>query len=65
MILSDILSGTTTQYNMTRLSYEAGVTYYVNVVAYSYSGVHMTATSDGFIVDYVIPIAEIVYDGIV
>ncbi|CAG2212775.1 unnamed protein product [Mytilus edulis] len=64
LILSDTLSGKTTHYNMTRLNYEVGVTYYVNVVAYSYSGVHMTATSDGFTIDHIKPTAGMVYDGI-
>lgn len=64
LILSDMLSGTTTQYNMSRLSYEIGVTYYINIVAYSYSGVHMTATSDGFTVDHLKPTSGMVYDGI-
>ncbi|CAC5414424.1 unnamed protein product [Mytilus coruscus] len=64
LILSDTLSGKTTHYNMTRLNYEVGVTYYVNVVAYSYSGVHMTATSDGFTIDHIKPTAGMVYNGI-
>ncbi|XP_063399976.1 uncharacterized protein LOC134684607 [Mytilus trossulus] len=64
LILSDTLSGKTTHYNMTRLNYEVGVTYYVNVVAYSYSGVHMTATSDGFTIDHIQPTTGMVYDGI-
>ncbi|XP_076085327.1 uncharacterized protein LOC143056126 [Mytilus galloprovincialis] len=58
------LPGTATGYNMSRITLVPGIKYYSNVIAYNYAGAHTTSTSDGFIVDHVIPSAGIVYDGL-
>ncbi|CAG2247187.1 unnamed protein product [Mytilus edulis] len=58
------IPGTATGYNMSRITLVPGVKYYSNVIAYNYAGAHTTSTSDGFIVDHVIPSAGIVYDGL-
>ena len=38
--------------------------YYTNVIAYSYAGLHMTVSSDGFMMDGNHPVSGLVYDGV-
>ncbi|CAC5370733.1 unnamed protein product [Mytilus coruscus] len=64
LTIQDYIPGTSTGYNMSRISLVPGVRYYSNVIAYNYAGAHTTSTSDGFIVDHVDPSAGIVYDGL-
>ena len=49
---------------MTGLQLTPGVVHYTNVIAYNYAGAHTTATSDGFVVDSILPKSGIVYDGL-
>jgi hypothetical protein len=49
---------------MSRINLTPGVVHYSNIIAYNYAGAHITATSDGFIVDHTHPTVGIVYDGI-
>ncbi|XP_060084880.1 uncharacterized protein LOC132564227 [Ylistrum balloti] len=55
--------GTTTNYNFTRFNLDTRIKYYSNVVAYSFSGLHHTESSDGFVIDNVVPVMGKVYDG--
>ncbi|VDI80173.1 Hypothetical predicted protein [Mytilus galloprovincialis] len=57
------LPGTVTTYNVSRIPLTPGIVFYSNVVAYSFSGIHSTATSDGITVDIVPPSAGSVKDG--
>ncbi|VDI13269.1 Hypothetical predicted protein, partial [Mytilus galloprovincialis] len=57
------LPGTVTTYNVSRIPLTPGIVLYSNVVAYSFSGIHSTATSDGITVDIVPPSAGSVKDG--
>ncbi|XP_062606252.1 uncharacterized protein LOC134268062, partial [Saccostrea cucullata] len=59
----DDLPNTETTYLVRRLSLSPGVQYYTNVIAYGFSGIHHTETSDGFKIDFDQPKAGIVYDG--
>ncbi|CAG2222618.1 unnamed protein product [Mytilus edulis] len=58
------IPGTDQQFNMTGLQLTPGVVHYTNVIAYNYAGAHTTATSDGFVVDSILPKSGIVYDGL-
>ncbi|XP_056015772.1 uncharacterized protein LOC125675332 [Ostrea edulis] len=58
------LPNTETTYLVHRLSLSPGVQYYTNVIAYGFSGIHHTESSDGFKIDNVKPRAGIVFDGI-
>ena len=49
---------------MTRLNLLPGIQYYVNIIAYSYGGLHTTVSSDGFMIDHLVPVSGMVYDGI-
>ncbi|CAC5386466.1 unnamed protein product [Mytilus coruscus] len=64
LTIPEVIPGTATGYNMSRINLIPGVRYYSNVIAYNYAGVHTTSTSDGFIVDHVDPSSGIVYDGL-
>ncbi|XP_069133969.1 uncharacterized protein [Argopecten irradians] len=55
--------GTMSSYNFTRFKLETGVKYYTNIVAYSFSGLHHTESSDGFMIDNEVPVMGSVYDG--
>ncbi|XP_078321865.1 uncharacterized protein LOC111103999 isoform X3 [Crassostrea virginica] len=59
----DDLPNTVTTYLVRRLSLLPDVRYYVNVIAYGFSGIHHTESSDGFYVDNMKPNAGIVFDG--
>ena len=52
-----------TTYLVRRLSLLPDVRYYVNVIAYGFSGIHHTESSDEFYVDNMKPNAGIVFDG--
>ena len=58
------MPNTETTYLVQGVSFLPGVRYYVNVIAYSFSGIHHTESSDGFIIDNMKPRTEIVFDGI-
>jgi hypothetical protein len=58
------LPGTVTSYNISRIPLTPGVVFFSNVVAYSYSGIHSTASSDGITVDIDVPTVGFVKDGI-
>ena len=62
--LEDVMPSTANGYNMSRINLTPGVVHYSNIIAYNYAGAHITATSDGFIVDHTHPTVGIVYDGI-
>ncbi|CAC5386461.1 unnamed protein product [Mytilus coruscus] len=64
LTIPEVIAGSATGYNMSRINLIPGVRYYSNVIAYNYAGVHTTSTSDGFIVDHVDPSSGIVYDGL-
>ena len=53
-----------TTYLVQGVSFLQGVRYYVNVIAYGFSGIHHTESSDGFIIDNMKPRAGVVFDGI-
>ncbi|XP_021356985.1 uncharacterized protein LOC110452658 [Mizuhopecten yessoensis] len=55
--------GTITSYNFTRFRLDPRIKYYTNIVAYSLSGQHHTESSDGFVIDNVVPVMGSVYDG--
>lgn len=59
----DDLPNTVTTYLVRRLSLLPDVRYYVNVIAYGFSGIHNTESSDGFYVDNMKSKAGIVFDG--
>ncbi|KAK3589056.1 hypothetical protein CHS0354_008706 [Potamilus streckersoni] len=52
-----------TQYDLSEYEFEPDVTYYTNVIAYNYAGLHTTVVSDGFRLDTKPPIVGIVLDG--
>ncbi|XP_061193435.1 uncharacterized protein LOC133201664 [Saccostrea echinata] len=58
------LQNTVTTYHILRILLSPGVQYFSNVIAYGFSGIHHTESSDGFRTDDVRPRAGIVYDGI-
>lgn len=58
------LPNTETTYLVRSLSLLPGVRYFVNVIAYGFSGIHHTESSDGFVIDNTRPIAGVVFDGI-
>nr|XP_034301655.1 uncharacterized protein LOC105322112 [Crassostrea gigas] len=55
--------GSATSFDITRATLVEGVTFYSNIVAYGYSGLHHTETSDGFKMDASTPSTGMVYDG--
>ncbi|XP_033751510.1 LOW QUALITY PROTEIN: uncharacterized protein LOC117335547 [Pecten maximus] len=55
--------GNTFSYNFTRYKLNTGIKYYTNVVSYSFSGLHHTESSDGFVIDNTVPVMGSVYDG--
>ena len=59
----DDLPNTVTTYLVRRLSLLPDVRYYVNVIAYGFSGIHHTESSDGFYVDNMKPKAGSIFDG--
>ncbi|KAL3873929.1 hypothetical protein ACJMK2_037006, partial [Sinanodonta woodiana] len=52
-----------TRYDLSEYAFEPDVTYYTNVLAYNYAGLHTTVVSDGFRLDTKPPIVGIVLDG--
>uniref|UniRef100_K1RER5 Uncharacterized protein n=1 Tax=Magallana gigas TaxID=29159 RepID=K1RER5_MAGGI len=58
------LPNTETTYLVRSLLLLHGVRYFVNVIAYGFSGIHHTESSDGFVIDNTRPIAGVVFDGI-
>ena len=64
LTVSDVIPGTATGFNMSRINLTPSVRYYANVIAYNYAGTHTTSSSDGFIVDHIDPFDGIVYDGL-
>ncbi|XP_076086914.1 uncharacterized protein LOC143057491 [Mytilus galloprovincialis] len=58
------IPGSVSAVNISRVSLLPGVKYYSNVVGYSYSGQHLTLSSDGFTVDVDKPSVGVVNDGI-
>lgn len=63
MKINEVIPGTESGYNMSRIILTPGVIHYANVIAYNYAGAHTTSSSDGFMIDYNHPTAGIVYDG--
>lgn len=58
------LSNTETSIRVRRISLAPDVQYFSNVIAYGFSGIHHTESSDGFRTDNNKPSAGVVYDGI-
>lgn len=58
------LSNTENSFRVRRIALVPGVQYYSNVIAYGFSGIHTTESSDGFKTDNNRPTAGVVYDGI-
>ncbi|XP_052707847.1 uncharacterized protein LOC128183063 isoform X2 [Crassostrea angulata] len=58
------LPNTETTYLVRSVSLVPGVRYFVNVIAYGFSGIHHTESSDGFVIDNTRPKAGVVFDGI-
>lgn len=60
----DVLGGSISHYDVVRHRIVPGKKYFTNVVGYGHSGLHTTASSDGFIFDNTMPDIGSVYDGI-
>lgn len=58
------LSNIETSFLVRRISLAPDVKYFSNVIAYGFSGIHHTESSDGFRTDNNKPSAGVVYDGI-
>ncbi|XP_078322971.1 uncharacterized protein LOC111122905 [Crassostrea virginica] len=58
------LSNTETSFRVRRIALAPDVQYYSNVIAYGFSGIHNTESSDGFKTDNNQPVVGVVYDGI-
>nr|XP_034332757.1 uncharacterized protein LOC105327902 isoform X2 [Crassostrea gigas] len=58
------LPNTETTYLVRSVSLIPRVRYFVNVIAYGFSGIHHTESSDGFVIDNTKPKAGVVFDGI-
>lgn len=58
------MPNTETTYLIRSLSLIPGVRYFVNVIAYGFSGIHHTESSDGFVIDNTKPKTGVVFDGI-
>jgi hypothetical protein len=55
--------GSATSCDVRRVKLIEGVTYYSNIIAYGFSGLHHTETSDGFKTDKSTPVTGFVFDG--
>lgn len=65
MDIGEDLPGTQTSFDVMRSSVLLpGITYYSNVLAYGFSDIHHTESSDGFKPDKYKPVEGIVFDGI-
>ena len=65
MDINEDLPGSRTSYDIMRSSVLLpGITYYSNVLAYGFSDIHHTESSDGFKPDKYKPTEGIVFDGI-
>lgn len=58
------LSNIETSFLVRRISLALDVQYFSNVIAYGFSGIHHTESSDGFKMDNSKPSAGVIYDGI-
>ncbi|XP_065943774.1 uncharacterized protein [Magallana gigas] len=58
------LGNTETSIRVRRISLAPDVKYFSNVIAYGFSGIHHTESSDGFKTDNSKPSAGVIYDGI-
>lgn len=58
------LSNIATSFLVRRISLAPDVQYFSNVIAYGFSGIHHTESSDGFKMDNSKPSAGVIYDGI-
>ena len=58
------MPNTETTYLLLGVSFLPGIRYYVNVIAFGFSGIHHTESSDGFIIDNMKPRTGVVFDGI-
>ena len=65
MDIGEDLKSTQTSFDILRSStLMPGITYYSNVLAYGFSDIHHTESSDGFKPDQSKPVEGIVFDGI-
>ncbi|XP_078701246.1 uncharacterized protein LOC144927586 [Branchiostoma floridae x Branchiostoma belcheri] len=62
---SNKLSGATTTHQLTGLTLTEGTRYHCNIRAYNKVQLYSTASSDGVIVDTIVPTAGVVMDGVV